>query len=190
MESWDIIRPTLRTRREAVAAWAATIEQAGVELGVALAVSPEVRTNRLLLDPEGESLAPWLESARAATPEARGLMVQGFFAQIFIRAGYRVTVGTEEDVTARGRFRSILLEEKSTQKGGRFGSRPEMAQLDGYLTACQRRRAERWFGTMGIERPMELRGPFANKMRLENIGHLDLRWVSPKNALPRFSSIP
>ena len=161
-----------------------------MELGAALAASPEVRTIRLLLDPESESLAPWLESARAATPEARGLMVQGFFAQIFSRAGYRVIVGREVDVIARGRFRSILLEVKSSLKGGKFGSRPEMAQLDGYLIACQRRRAERWFGTMGIERPMEVRGPFRNKIRLESIGHLDLRWVSPKNALPRFSSIP
>ncbi len=154
-----------------------------------MAVGPEVRTIRLLLDPASESLAPWLESARAAAPETRGLMVQGFFAQVLSRAGYRVIVGRELDIFARGRLRSILFEVKSSLRGGRFGSKPEMTQLDGYLIACQRRRAERWLGTMGIDKPMELRGPLRNKMLRENIGHLDVRWVSPKGTLPHFSSV-
>ncbi len=190
MEYWYFVRPTSGIRREALAMWVATIEQAGEGLKVALTAGPEVRTIRLLLDPDSESLAPWLEAVIAATPEIRGLMVQGFFAQILSRAGYQVIVGSQLDVFARGRFRSILLEVKSSLRGGRFGSKPEMAQLDGYLIACQRRRADRWLGTMGIEKPMELRGPFRKKMRLENIGHLDLRWVSPKNTLPQFLSVP
>ena len=169
--------------------WVATIDQASAGLKAALAVGPEVRTIRLLLDPASETLAPWLESARAAVPETRGLMVQGFFAQVLGRAGYRVIVGSELDIFARGRLRSLLLEVKSSLKGGRFGSKDEMAQLDGYLIACQRRSAERWLGTMGIDKPMELRGPFRKKMRRGNIGHLDLRWISPKDALPRFSSV-
>jgi len=190
MESWRAVRPAFEIGGDATAIWAATVEEAGAGLKAALTVGPEVRTIHLLLDPAGESLAPWLESARAATPETRGLMVQGFFAQILSRAGYRVVVGRELDIFARGRLRSLLLEVKSSLKGGRFGSRPEMIQLDGYLIACQRRRAERWLGTMGIDKPMELRGPLKNKMRLENIGHLDFRWVSPREALLRFSSIP
>ena len=170
--------------------WVATVEQAGAGLNAALTAGPEVRTIRLLLDPESESLAPWLEAVTAATPEVRGLMVQGFFAQILGRAGYRVIVVSQFDILAQSRLRSLLFEVKSSLRGGRFGSKPEMTQLDGYLIACQRRRAERWLGTMGIERPMELRGPFRKKMRLENIGHLDLRWVSPKDALPQFFSVP
>ncbi len=169
--------------------WASTVGQACAGLKAALAIGPEVRTIRLLLDPGGETLAPWLESARAASPEVRGLMVQGFFAQILSRAGYRVIVGRELDIFARGRLRSLLLEVKSSLKGGRFGSKTAMTQLDGYLLACQRRRAERWLGTMGIDRPMELRGSFRNRMRRENIGHLDMRWVSPGDALPHFLSI-
>lgn len=190
MEYLHVARPALEVRRDVLATWAATVEQAGAGLKAALAVGPEIRTIRLFLDLKSESLAPWFDSARAATPEDRGLMVQGFFAQILGRAGYRVIVGKELDVFARGRLRSILLEVKSSLKGRRFGSKTEMTQLDGYLIACQRRRAERWLGTMGIERPMELRRPFRDKMRLENIGHLDLRWASPKDELPRFSSVP
>jgi len=189
METWHPVRATFEIRGDAMAVWAATVEQASAGLKAALTVGPEVRTIHLLLDPAGESLAPWLESAKAAAPETRGLMVQGFFAQILSRAGYRVIVGRELDIFARGRLRSILLEVKSSLKGGRFGSKPQMIQLDGYLIAGQRRRAERWLGTMGIVKPMELRGPFKRKMRLENIGHLDLRWVSPKDALTCFSSI-
>jgi len=189
MESWHIASG-LEIRREALSVWVGTIDQAGEGLRTALAVGPGVRTIRLLLDPASESLGPWLESARAAAPEIRGAMVQGFFAQMLARAGYRVNVGRELDIFARGRLRSLLVEVKSSLKGGRFGSKPEMTQLDGYLIACQRRKAERWLGTMGIAKPMELRGPIRNKMRLENIGHLDLRWISPKDTLPHFSSVP
>ena len=188
MESWHI--PRLVSGQEALVMWVATIDQVGAGLKAALAAGPEVRTIRLLLNPESESLAPWLDSARAATPETRGLMVQGFFARVLSRAGYRVVVGRELDIFARGRVRAILLEVKSSLRGGMFGSKTGMDQLDGYLIACQRRRAERWLGTMGIERPMELRDPLRNKMRLENIGHLDLRWVSPNDVLPHFQSVP
>ena len=190
MEYWHPTRPVLEIGKEAVAIWVETIDQAGGGLKAALSVGPEVRRIHMFLDPASESLVPWLESARAATPETRGLMVQGLFAQVFSRAGYRVTVGRELDIFARGRLRSLFVEVKSSLKGGRFGSKPEMTQLEGYLIACQRRRAERWLGTMGIDNPIRLRGPIKNKMRLENIGHLDLRWASPKDTLPNFSSVP
>lgn len=190
MESWHTTRPAFEIGSDGLVVWVATIEQASAGLKAALAFVPGVRTIRLLLDPESKSLAPWLESVSTTTPEARGLMVQGLFAQVLSGAGYNVVVGRELDIFARGRIRSLLLEVKSSLKGGRFGSRPEMAQLDGYLIACRRRRAERWLGTMGIQRPIELRGPLRYKMRRENIGHLDLRWVSPKDALPHFLSVP
>lgn len=139
-------------------------------------MGPHVRVIRLLLDPAGQSLAPWLEAARAASPEIRGLMAQAFLARIFGRAGYRVVVGSQIDIFARSRLRSLLVEVKSSLKGGKFGSKAEVAQLEGYLMASQRRGAERWLGTMGINSPMELRGSFRDEMRLGNIGHLDLRW--------------
>ena len=164
-----------------------SIDQAGMCLRRALATGPRIRVIRLLLNPASEELAPWLEAARAASPEIRGLMAQAFFARIFSGAGYRVVVGSQIDIFAKSRLRSLLVEVKSSLKGGRFGSKAEMAQLDGYLVASQRSGAERWLGTMGIDRPMELRDSFRGKVRLGNIGHLDLRWVPPQCTLTRFS---
>jgi hypothetical protein len=189
MEYWQLARTNNGTTGDALVMWVATIDQAGAGLRTALAVGPEVRVIRLLLDPTSESLAPWLEAARAAPPEIRGLMVQAFFARTLSRAGYKVVVGNELDIFARSRLRSLLVEVKSSLKGGKFGSKAEMAQLDGYLVASQRRGAERWLGTMGIDRPMELRASFKHGMRLGNVGHFDLRWVSPRNTMHHFLSV-
>jgi hypothetical protein len=184
MEYWQHgVQPNHEIKGETLTIWVATVDRAGTGLEVALTVGPEIRTIRLLLDSTSESLAPWLESARTAAPEARGMMVQSFFARILTRAGYRVVVGRELDIFARGRLRSLFIEVKSSLKGGQFGSNKVMAQLDSYLIPSQRRAAERWLGTMGIVRPMELRLAFRSKMRIRNIGHLDLRWVSPQDSL-------
>lgn len=190
MVSWQHSGASLQAEGEALSIWVATIDQASVGLRAALAVGPQVRTVRLLLDPTSASLSPWLECARVAAPEIRGLMVQGFFARVLSRAGYRVVVGRELDIFARCRLRSLFVEVKSSLRGGKFGSKKELIQLDGYLVASERRRAERWLGTMGIYRPIELRDAFRNKMRLGGIGHLDLRWVSPRSTLPHFASVP
>ena len=169
---------------------AETIDDASAKLGAKLAVGPEVRTIILLLDPTKEEVRPWLDAVKIAAPEIRGLMVQRFFAQIFIRAGYDVVVGRELDIFARGRLRSLLIEVKSSLAGGRFGSRGELSQLDGYLIASERRRAERWLGTMGIKKPMLLRNTLRNQMRIRNIGLIDIRWLSQRETLlPHLSSI-
>jgi hypothetical protein len=120
-----------------------TVDDASAKLRASLATGPKVRTITLLLDPTREEVTPWLDSVKAATPEIRGLMVQRFFARIFIRAGYEVVVGRELDIFARSRLRSLFIEVKSSLAGGRFGSRAEISQLDGYLIASERRRAER-----------------------------------------------
>ena len=185
MNSWnqlDLARGVIR---------AETFDDASTGLRAALATWPEVRTITLLLDPTKTELVPWLEAARAAAPEARGLMVQRFFARLFSRAGYDVIIGRELDIFARGRLRSLFVEVKSSLAGGRFGSRDEMTQLDGYLIASERRGAERWLGIMGINRPMGLHDAFRAEMRARNIGLIDVRWVSLyETLLPHFSSVP
>jgi len=167
-----------------------TLDEASTKLRALLATVPEVRTITLLLDPTKEEVAPWLDAVKAAAPEIRGLMVQRFFARIFIKAGYEVFVGRELDIFARGRLRSLLIEVKSSLAGGRFGSWAEISQLDGYLIASERRRAERWLGIMGINKPLMLRGTIRNEMRSRNIGLIDIRWMSPKETLlPHLSSV-
>lgn len=170
---------------------AETIDEASSKLRALLATAPEVRKIILQFDPTKEEVAPWLDAAKAAAPEIRGLMVQRFFARIFIRAGYEVVVGRELDIFARGRLRSLLIEVKSSLAGGKFGSRAELSQVDGYLIASERRQAERWFGTMGINKPILLRDTFKNKLRSKNIGLIDIRWMSPKETLlAHLSSVP
>jgi hypothetical protein len=166
---------------------AQTFDDASNRLRMALAAGPQARTIRLLLDPTNTEIAPWFESAKAAAPEIRGLMVQRFFARMFCRAGYEVVIGSKLDIFAKGRLRSLFIEVKSSLAGGRFGSRAEISQLDDYLIASERRRAERWLGTMGINRPMRLRGTFRAEMRVRNIGLIDVMWVSPRDTLlPHF----
>jgi hypothetical protein len=162
---------------------AGTIDQAGAGLRAALATGPELRTIRIQIDPTNEELAPWLESARAAIPEIRGLMVQSFFARIFYKAGYEVTVEKELDIFAKGRLRSLLVEVKSSLSGRKLGSHEVLLQLDSYLVASERRRAERWLGTMGINRPVELRAPFRIALRARKIGVIDIIWISPRDTL-------
>ena len=117
-------------------------------------------------------------------------MAQRFFAQILIRAGYAVVIGRELDIFARGRLRSLLIEVKSSLVGGRFGSQADLSQLDGYLIASERRGAERWLGTMGIENPILLRKNLRNQMRIRNIGHIDISWLSQRETLlPHLSSV-
>jgi hypothetical protein len=162
---------------------AATIDQASTGLRTALAAGPEVRVIRFLLDPKSEEFESWLKSARAAFPETRGFMVQRLFARIFSGAGFEVVVGSRLDIFARGRLRSLLVEVKSSLEGRKLGSHSEMIQLDGYLTASQRRGAERWLGMMGINKPMKLKSTFKAAMRARNIGLIDMRWVSPNDTL-------
>lgn len=188
MEYWQAAQ-TSQEDREAPIAHVRSIDQAGACLGRELALGPKTRVIRLLLDPTSESLAPWLDAARAATPEVRGLMAQAFFARIFSMAGYSVVVGSQIDILARSRLRSLLVEVKSSLAGGKFGSKADVTQLDGYLEVSRRSGAERWLGTMGMNRPMELRASFRDKIRLGNIGHLDLRWVSPEGTLSSFLSV-
>ena len=167
-----------------------TLDEAGAGLRAWL-TKPEVRTIRMLLDPSMSEVAPWLEAVRAAAPEVRGLMVQRFFARMLNKAGYEVVIGRELDIFARGRLRSLFVEVKSSLAGGRFGSRAQITQLDGYVIACERRGAERWLGTMGINRPMGLHNGFRTEMRARNIGLIDVRWVSPRETLlPHLHSIP
>jgi len=168
-----------------------TIDDAGTGLRAALAIGPEVRTISLLFDPTRKEVAPWLESAKAASPETRGLMVQRFFARILSRAGYDVVIGRELDIFARGRLRSLFIEVKSSIAGGRFGSKAAISQLDGYLLACQRNGAERWLGTMGMIKPMDLYDTFRAALRARNIGLIDIRWVSTEETLlPHLASVP
>ena len=174
-----------------IAIRASSIDEAGAGLRAALAIGPEVRTIWLLFDPRSNEVAPWLESAKAASPEIRGLMVQRFFARMLSKAGYDVIVGRELDIFARCRLRSLFIEVKSSLAGGKFGSRADINQLDGYLIACQRNGAERWLGTMGITKPMNLHDAFRAAMRRSNIGLIDIRWVSTKETLlPHLSSVP
>ena len=169
---------------------AETVDGAGAGLKAALAVGPQVRRIRLLFDPTGQEVTPWLDSAKAATPETRGLMVQRFFARLLCRAGYDVIVGSKLDIFAKGRLRSLFIEVKSSLAGGRFGSQAELAQLDGYLSACEKNRAERWLGIMGINKPIGLRRAFAYEISARNIGLIEIRWVSTKETLlPHLSSI-
>jgi hypothetical protein len=165
---------------------AATIQEAGARLQSALAVGPEVRTIRLLLDPASEQFAPWLEAARAASREVRGQMVQALFGRLFTEAGYEVELGRELDIFARGRLRSVLVEVKSSLDGGSFGSQKGIAQLEGYLIVSHRRRAQRWLGTMGINNPIELSASMRAYMRDGNVGLVEVRWVSPENTLPTY----
>jgi len=170
---------------------AESIDDAGAGLRAALAIGPKVRTICLLFDPTSHDVAPWLETVKATGPETRGLMVQSFFARVLSKAGYDIVVGRELDIFARGRFRSLFIEVKSSLAGGKFGSQADLGQLDGYLIACQRKRAERWLGTMGIIRPLNLRDTFRAALRRRNIGLIDIRWVTAKETLlPHLSSVP
>ena len=155
-----------------------------------MAIGPKVRTIRLLFDPTSGEVTPWLESAKAASPEIRGWMVQRFFARILSKAGYDIVVGRELDIFARSRLRSLFIEVKSSLAGGRFGSQADVSQLDGYLIACQRNGAERWLGVMGINKPMDLCDAFRVAIRARNIGLIDIRWVSTKETLlPHLPSV-
>jgi len=169
---------------------AGTVDEAGAALKEALATGPKLRTIRLLLDSKTEEIMPWLKAVRAASPEIRGLMVQRLFARIFTKAGYDVVIGKELDIFARSRIRSLFVEVKSSLAGGRFGSQAEITQLAAYLIASERRRAEIWLGVSGIERPVCLYPKFAAWVRSENIGLIDVRWVSPEETLlPYFASV-
>jgi len=168
-----------------------SIDDAGAGLRAALAVGPKVRTIWLLFDPTSKDVVPWLESAKAASPEQRGMMVQSFFARVLGKAGYDIVVGRELDIFARCRFRSLFIEVKSSLAGGKFGSQADISQLDGYLTPCQRNGATRWLGTMGIIKPMNLRDTFRAAIRHRNIGQIDSRWVSTRDTLlPHLQSVP
>ena len=185
MNSWYLLGSFQRVIR------AESLDEAGASLRAALAIGPEIREIKLILDPKNEEAAPWLDSAKAAAPEIRGLMVQSFFARIFRKAGYNVVVGKEWDIFARGKLRSLFVEVKSSLAGGKFGSRAEITQLDGYLVASERRRAERWLGIMGINKPMGLHDTFRTEMRTRNIGLIDIRWVSSRETLlPHLQSVP
>jgi len=169
---------------------ALTFDEACAKLRTALMTGPEVRTIRLVLDPKSREVAPWLDAVKAATPEIRGLMVQRFFARMLCKAGYNVTIGSKLDIFARGRLRSLLIEVKSSLAGGRFGSSAGVSQLDGYLIASERRKASRWLGTMGINKPIELREAFRTEMQIRRIGLIDISWVSPiETLLPHLQSV-
>jgi len=177
MDQWSLLnRSHLVLRAESV-------DDAGVRLSVALANRPEVRTISLLLDPSIQEITPWLRTVRAATPEKRGMLVQRFFARLFVKAGYDVIVGREFDIFARGKLRSLFVEVKSSLRGGNFGSRTELIQLDAYLTVAERRRAERWLGVTGINKPMRLASAFRAGMLARNIGLLEIRWISSNETL-------
>jgi Holliday junction resolvase len=169
---------------------ARTMQEASAGLRAALSSGPKIRTIRLLLDPTGDDFGQWLDSARRAIPEARGAMVQAFLARIFRLAGYDVVVGTKFDIFAKNRSRSLFAEVKSSLNGNKFGSQNEVEQLDRYLVASERRRAEIWLAIMGLSRPMQLRISFRSELRLRNIGVIDARWVSPDETLPHhFASV-
>ena len=162
---------------------AQTFDDACIGLKRALATGPETRTIRILIDPTNPQVAPWLDAARSTSPEIRGMMVQGFFARMFCRAGYDVVIGSTLDIFARSHLRSLFVEVKSALAGGKFGSRAGLRQLDGFLIASQRRRAERWLGTMGLNKPIELRDSFKTEMQAKNIGHIGIWWVPPEENL-------
>jgi hypothetical protein len=113
-------------------------------------------------------------------------MVQALFGRLFTEAGYEVELGRELDIFAKGRLRSVLVEVKSSLDGGSFGSQKGIAQLEGYSTVSQRRRAQRWLGTMGINSPIVLSSSLRTYMRDGNVGLVEVRWVSPKNTLPSY----
>ena len=162
---------------------ASTLQEASSGLRAAFSVGPQIRTVRLLLDPKGEDVGQWLDSARAATPEIRGMMVQAFFARIFRMAGYDVTVGQRLDIFARNRLRSLFAEVKSSLDGNKFGSRVEIAQLERYAVVSESKRAEIWLAVMGLNKPMRLRNAFKSGLRVRKIGLIDARWVSPQDTL-------
>lgn len=159
------------------------MDEAGAGLRGALVSGPGTRVIRLLLNPTGTEFTPWLESVKIATPEIRGMMVQRLFARVFVGAGFHTVVGKEWDIFARNPLRSLLIEIKSSLEGGRFGSRAILTQLDGYMTASQRRSAEIWLGVMGIRRPVSLQSTFRTEMRNRNIGLIEIRWISPRETL-------
>jgi len=160
-----------------------TVDGAVAGLRAALASGPETRTILLVIDPTSKEIKPWLEAVKSATPEIRGWMVQRFFARVLSKAGYDVIIGKTLDIFARNRLRSLFVEVKSSLAGGKFGSKTEIAQLDGYLTACERNGAERWLGLMGINKPMDLHDTFRTEIRSRNIGLIDIRWVATKETL-------
>ena len=162
---------------------AATIDEAGIGLRKALAEGPQARKIRVWLDPFSPELGPWLESAKAAAPEIRGMMVQGFFARMFTKAGFEVMVGRELDVSARGPFRTLLIEVKSSLAGGKFSSQDLLKQLDGYPRVSEGRGAEIWLGTMGIRRPISLSDVIRTEMHGRNIRLIEARWISPRDTL-------
>ncbi len=160
-----------------------TFDEATARLRAGLMTWPETRTIRLVLDPTGAEVAPWLDVVKVATPEIRGLMVQRFFARMLCKAGYHVVLGSKLDIFARNRLRSLLMEVKSSLAGGRFGSSATIRQLDGYLIASERRQAGRWLGTMGINKPIVLRDAFRTQMRIRNVGLIDISWASPNDTM-------
>jgi hypothetical protein len=185
VNAWNLL-DSLQGATEAL-----TFDEASAELRAKLATGPKVRMIGLVLDQTNGEVSPWLASVKVATPEIRGLMVQRFFARMLCKAGYEVIVGSKLDIFARGRLRSLFIEVKSSLAGGRFGSRAEITQLDNYLIASERRGAERWLGTMGINKPVRLRDTFRTELRMRNIGLIDIGWVSPKDTLlSHLESIP
>jgi Holliday junction resolvase-like predicted endonuclease len=162
---------------------AASIDDAGARLGNALALRLEASRIRLWLDSASPELAPWLEAVKGTTPEVRGMMVQAFFARMFSKAGYEILVGRELDIVARNRFRTLLIEVKSSLAGGRFGSRAILTQLDTYSKVRERRGAEIWLGTMGIRRPMAMNEAFLRQIIKRKIRSIDIRWISAKETL-------
>jgi hypothetical protein len=162
---------------------AASIDDAGSRLRDALAFGLSVSGIRLHLDPASPELAPWFEAVKGATPEIRGMMVQAFFARVFSKAGYEIHVGRELDIIARNRFRTLLIEVKSSLAGGRFGSRAILTQLETYSKASEMKGAEIWLGTMGIRRPITMNEAFRRQIISRKIRSLDIRWISPKETL-------
>jgi hypothetical protein len=162
---------------------AGTVGEAGARVKDVLTNEPHVRTIRLFLDSTSSELGPWLEAVKTIAPEKRGMMVQGFFTRVFIEAGYDIKVGREFDILARGSNRSYLVEVKSSLEGGKFGSEAILTQLDGYSKSDEGRGADIWLGTMGIKRPILLGITFRTELYIRNIGHIDARWVSPKESL-------
>lgn len=162
---------------------AASVDDAGARLKDALVFGLPVGRIKLCLDPVSPDLAPWFGAAKCATPEIRGMMVQAFFARVFSKAGYEIHVGRELDIIARNRFRTLLIEVKSTLAGGRFGSRAILTQLDTYSNASEKKGAEIWLGTMGIRRPIVMNEAFRSQIIIRKIRSLDIRWISPKETL-------
>ena len=162
---------------------ATTMTEAGAGIRDALANGTHARTIRLWLNPNSPELGPWLDAAKVATPEIRGMMVQGFFARACSKAGYEVMVGKELDVSARSPFRTLLIEVKSSLAGGKFGSQAVLSQLDGYSRVSGGRGAEIWLGVMGIKSPIFLSLALRAEIQNRNIGLLEARWISPRDTL-------